>query len=131
MRRKLFPHSWESFGDEQEKFESFVLSNLKANFSSAHREKKSHDINLLLETWSVRIIMREFNAPNYMVRQAKILLKEKELLASSDQKPCKSLLQEIVHTVRLFYKSDEVSRKMPGKRYCISVKDENGSKTAV
>lgn len=131
MRRTLFPHSQESSGDEPEKLESSVLSNLKANFSSAHRKKKVMILTCLPETWSVRKIMREFNAPNYMVRQAKRLLKEKGILASPDQKPGKSLSQEIVHTVRLFYESDEVSRIMPGKRDCISVKDENGSKTAV
>lgn len=93
MRRTLFAHSQESSDDEPEKLESSVLSNLKANFSSAHRKKKVMILTCLPETWSIRKIMREFNAPNYMVRQARRLLKEKGILASPDQKPGKSLSQ--------------------------------------
>lgn len=131
LKRTLFPHSQESSDDEHVQLEESVLSNLKANFSIASRKKKIMILTCLPEAWSVRKIMREFDATNYMVRQAKRLLKEKGILENPDQKPGKNLPQEVAQTVRVFYESDEISRVMAGKKDCISVKDENGEKTAV
>lgn len=75
--------------------------------------------------------MREFNASNYMVRQAKKRIKEKGMLESPDQKPGKTLPREVIETVRSFYESDNLSRVMPGKKDCISVVRKNGEKTQV
>ena len=66
-----------------------------------------------------------------MVRQAKKLLKEKGILESSDQKPGKSLSKEVVQAVHSFYESDDISRVMPGKKDCVTIKGENGDKSVV
>lgn len=72
--------------------------------------------------------MREFNAPNYMVRQSKKILKDKGMLESPNQKPGKSLSPEVVAAVRSYYESDEISRVLPGMKDCVSVKNENGDR---
>lgn len=56
-----------------------VLQNLKSKLTSL--TKRTTKIKLLVylpENWSVRTNMREFNAPNYMVRQSKKSLRNKE-----------------------------------------------------
>ena len=85
-------------------------------------------LTCLPQSWSVRKIMQDFNAPNYMVRQSKKILKEKGILESCNRKPGKSLSSEVVEVVRSFYKSDEISWVLPGMKDCVSVRTENGDK---
>lgn len=82
MKRQLFAKNNSSSDmDEPNELNESVLTNLKKVFSSTvSRKKKVMLLTCLPESWSVRKVMREFNAPNYMVRQAKRLLKEKGIL---------------------------------------------------
>lgn len=75
--------------------------------------------------------MREFNAPNYMVRKYKKLLQVKSFLASPNQKPSKSLPAEIAENIKVFYENDEIIRILPGMKGFISVRTENGEKVKV
>ena len=133
IKRQLFVNAEDSSDiDERSELEESCLANLKTNFSNAEsRKKKVMLLTCLPESWSVRKIVREFNAPNYMVRQAKKLLKEKGILESPDQKPGKSLSKEVVQAVHSFYESDDISRVMPGKKDCVTIKGENGDKSVV
>lgn len=133
MKRKLFTSVPDSTSDEDnEILEETVLKNLKDSFSNcASREKKVKLLTCLPKSWSVRKIMREFNAPNYMVRQAKKILNEKGILEDPNPRPGKSLAAEVVATVRSYYESDEISRVCPGTKDCVTVKNENGDKVAM
>ena len=131
LKNQLFSNAEDSSENECETLEQSVLTNLKISFSLSSRKKKVMLLTCLPESWSIRKIMREFNAPNYMVRQAKWLLKERGILEGPDQKPGKSLSQEVVQKVHSFYENDEISRVMPGKKDCVTVKGENGDKTVI
>lgn len=74
--------------------------------------------------WGIRKIMREFNAPNYMVCQSKRILEEKGILESPNPKPGKSLPTVVVQRVLDLYKNDEASRAMPGMKDSITVVDQ-------
>lgn len=129
MKRKLFTAVEESSDEDTELLEDSILNKLKLNFSNCtSRVKKLMILTCLPESWSVRKIMREFNAPNYMVRQSKKILKDKGMLESPNQKPGKSLSPEVVAAVRSYYESDEISRVLPGMKDCVSVKNENGDR---
>lgn len=128
MKRKLFTNIQESSDDEAELLEDSLLNNLKTNFSHSARDKKLMILTCLPESWTVKRIMQEFNAPNYMVRQSKKILKDKGILESPNRKPGKSLSSEVVEAVRSFYESDEISRVLPGMKDCVSVRSENGDK---
>lgn len=129
LKRKLFVAAEDSSSDDENLDES-ILRNLKENFSnSTNRVKKLMILTCLPENWGIRKIMREFNASNYMVRQAKKLLKEKGILESPNPKPGKALSKAIVDTVKSFYENDEISRIMPGIKDCMTVVDLNGIKT--
>lgn len=130
VKRQLFDNSDSSSEvDESEKLNESILINLKKAFlDSNSRKKKVMLLTCLPDSWSVRKIMREFNAPNYMVRQAKKILNEKGILESPNQRPGKSLPKEVVQAVHTFYENDEISRVMPGKKDCKVVKDNTGEK---
>lgn len=135
MKRKLFPaasHSSSSENDNDIENKSEVIKNLKIKFASCKsRTKKIMLLTILPENWSIRKIMSEFDAPNYMVRQSKIILKEKGFLEGPNLKPGKSLPIETVEIVRSFYENDEVSRAMPGIKDCVTVTEADGSKSKI
>ena len=63
-----------------------------------------------------------------MARKAKELVLSKGVLSMPNSRPGNTLSDRTVQLVKEFYLSDAVSRIMPGKRDCISVK-VNGKKT--
>lgn len=128
IKQKLFSTAAESSSSDDNHTEKLeVIENLKIKFSSCtSRTKKLMLLTCLPENWSIRKIMREFDAPNYMVRQSKRILKEKGFLESPNLKPGKSLAIETVQTVRSFYEHDEVSRAMPGIKDCVTVTEADG-----
>lgn len=86
-------------------------------------------LTTLPETWSVRRMMREFNAPNYLVRQAIKIRKEKGFMEGPNPKPGKCLQTETVEIVQSFYQNDDISRAMPGIKDCVTVIGSDGNKT--
>ena len=51
---------------------SDIIAQLEENFKCLeNRSEKVKILTILPKSWSVRKIMREFGAPDYMVRQAK------------------------------------------------------------
>ena len=72
--------------------ESQIIGQLKEKFhSSVKRNEKMRILTILPKSLSVRRIMKEFGAPNYMARQAKKLVQEKGILSSPNPKPGKTL----------------------------------------
>lgn len=72
MKRQLFGNCEEDSPYGNDANEESVLTNLKKSFSNCELRKKMIMIlTCLPESWSVRQIMREFDASNYIVRQAK------------------------------------------------------------
>ena len=97
--------------------ESDIISQLKEKFSTTEDQSlKIKILTVLPKNWSVRKVQKEFEASNYMVRKAKLLVKEKGILASPNPRPGKSLSQDTFNCVKTFYNSDHASRIMPGKK---------------
>ena len=62
---------------------------------------------------------------SYMARQAKNLVREKSVLSTPNSCAGKTLPIDVVDSVKTFYKSDAVSRVMPGKKDCVSVRKDD------
>ena len=60
-------------------------------------------------------ISEEFETTEYMAGVAK-KLSEKEILSCLNPKPGKTLKASAVNVVTKFYKSDDISREMPGMK---------------
>ena len=73
-------------------------------------------------SWSIKKIENEFKASNYMVRKAKTLIKSGGILSTPNPNYGHNLLDDTIMMVQNFYESDEISRVMPGKKDCMSIK---------
>ena len=103
-----------------------IVSQLRKKFPTATRSEKMQILTVLPKSWSIKRIQEEFNTTNFMARQAKELVKEKGVLAMPDLKRGHALTEQTVHLVQSFYRSDEVSRVMPGRKDYVSVREGEG-----
>lgn len=127
IKRSLFVAAESSSSENETDIEESLLQNLKTNFmNSTSRAQKLMILTSLPEQWSIRKIMRVFNAPNYLVRQSKKILKEKGFMEGPNPRPGKCLPVDTVEIVHSFYESDEVSRAMPGIKDCVTVTEPDG-----
>lgn len=107
-----------------------LLDHLKLVFShTTDRNKRILILTLLPEDWGVGLIHKQFEAPEYMIRQAKKIMQDEGVLLNPSRRIGRSLSVEVRDLVESFYEEDEISRVMPGKNDCVPVKDENGVKT--
>ena len=73
-------------------------------------------------SWSFKRIENEFKASNYMVRKAKSLVKSSGILSTPNPHQGHGLKDDTKVLVQKFYESDEISRMIPGKKDCMSIK---------
>ena len=74
--------------------------------------------------------MEKFGCSQRMATQAKHLVLEKGILSTPDPKMGKALPVEITEMAISFYKEDDISRPMPGKKDCFTI-EKNGEKIKV
>ena len=102
---------------------SNILKNMKEAFANATKCEKYQLLTLLPSTWSLRKIQNEFGVSLRMARTAKKIQADKGPMSAPDQKmPSNKLPAETMNCVIDFYNLDDVSRAMPGKKDCVSVK---------
>ena len=73
-------------------------------------------------SWSIEKIENEFKASNCMVQKAKALVKSECILSTPNQNHSLGLSNKTIAKVQQCYEFDDVSRVMPGKKDCVSVK---------
>ena len=101
--------------EHQSSDETEIITQLKEKFAASEkRSQKVQILTLLPKSWSIQKIQAEFSTTTYMARQAKKLVKEQGILALPNTRKT-NFPQETIDEVVLFYKSEEVSRVMPGK----------------
>ena len=74
--------------------------------------------------------MEKFGCSQRMATQAKHLVLEKGILSTPNPKMGKALPVEITEMEISFYKEDDISRPMPGKKDCFTI-EKNGEKIKV
>ena len=77
--------------------------------ATSERSEKVQILKVLSRTWSIRQVQEEFGASNYIVRKAKELVKQKEILSTPNPGHGHALAVETTDLVQHFYESDEVS----------------------
>lgn len=81
VKRKLLVNACSD--DENDDSQDEFFTHVKKVYNSfTSRKKKLQLLTLMPDSWSVRKVMQEFSAPNYLVRQAKTLLKKGRLVWS-------------------------------------------------
>ena len=103
-----------------------MLEQLKKKFNeSTMKSEELQVLTVLSQSWTLQRIKEELGATKHMARKAKEVVISKRVLSTPNSRPSKTLSDRTVQLVNL---SGAVSRIMPGKRDCISVK-VNGKKT--
>ena len=103
--------------------ESEMIKQLKEKFyETQEKSVKVQILTLLPMSWSIKKIENEFKASNYMVRKAKTLVKSGGILSTPNPNYGHNLHDDTIVMVQNFYESDEISRVMPGKKDCVSIK---------
>ena len=108
-----------------------MIKQLKEKFHET--EEKSVKIQILTPlpmSWTIKKIENEFKASNYVVHKAKSLVKSKGILSLPNPNQGHSLGNDTIVLVQNFYESGEISRIMPGKKDCVSIK-VNGTRISV
>ena len=123
----LLPYGLET--DKQKNCENchdfdYLVQELKKKCSLSSRDVKLQILTLAPPGWSKQKTMMEFGVTKYMVEHARRLKSDKGILALPEHKKGNVLDEAIVQIVQDFYQNDDISRLMPGKRDCVSVKIE-------
>lgn len=100
-----------------------MLAQLKSSFQNlTEYEDKIQLLTVLPKSLSYRKISEEFNCSYHMVKVSKKLLETDGALSKPGRKTGRPLSEDVTALVRKFYEDDEISRIMPGKNDCISIR---------
>ena len=103
-----------------------MLEQLKEKFHQfQNTSEKIQVLTALPKSWGIKKVIKEFlvvGATQHMIRRAKVLVQEKGILSNPNRKAGETLLEETARLVKEFFKKDELSRMMPGKKDCVRMK---------
>lgn len=99
-----------------------IIVELKEKFSKVNDfSEKVSILTVVPRSWSVRKIEKEFHCSFHIARKAKFLHETEGILSSPNPKLGRIVPDDVKSLVRNFYKSDDCSRVMPGKKDFVSV----------
>ena len=113
--------------DEKQKAKSFeeMMEQLRQKFRTT--DKPSDKIQILTvapSSWTIRKLMEEFGASHHQARCAKRLQEASGCLSVPNPRPGKVLKSATAELVRDFYRSEDVSRAMPGTKDFVSLRSK-------
>ena len=94
---------------------------MKEKLKVSNKREKIQILNLTPESWSLRKTAKEFKVSKATARKARILRKEKGILAVPQPVIRKRLSEKTVNGVLELYQNDEYFRQLPGKKDCVSI----------
>ena len=107
---------------EEKKDFNEMIGQLKEKFEQSSTTDQIKILTVLPKSWSQRKIAEEFGTTRHKASVAKKLVAEKGVLCDPNPKQGKEIEKEVVDTVERFYRSEDVSRMMPGKKDVVSLK---------
>ena len=94
---------------------------MKEKFKISNKREKIQISTLTPESWTLQKKAKEFKVSKATARKARILRKEKGILAVPKPVIRKKPSEKTVNSVLEFYQNDEYSRQLPGKKDCVSI----------
>lgn len=114
--------------EKAEKFDS-LMNDLKDEFhKSATKSDKIKPLITVSKLFSARKLSEIFGTGRHIAQVAKNIGEEKGILGDPNPKKGNQLPLSTELQVKEFYKSEDISRVMPGKKDTVSVKDKDGVK---
>lgn len=104
-----------------------LIEKLKEKCKLSDKETKVKILSLVPESWSREKVSKEFNVSERLVRFSREITKEQGILPELQKRKGKTIDPQTIESVKSFFEDDEYSRLMPGKKDCVTFK-ENGVK---
>ena len=108
-----------------------LVYSIKEKLKESDKERKIQLLTLVPDDWSIYRTMEFVNFSEYSVKQARKLKKEKGILATPKNYSREGINRATKLLITEFYGCDAVSRICPGKKDCVSINLEDGSKEKV
>ncbi|XP_034246220.1 uncharacterized protein LOC117648108 [Thrips palmi] len=109
-----------------------MVNQLKDKFENSETyAEKIRILSVLPASWTNAQIKTEFQATLHMIKVTKKLVAEQGILCTPNPKKGKALSPETEDIVKNFYELPEISREMAGKKECISVTANDGTRSLV
>ena len=94
---------------------------MKEKLKVANRRQRIQILTLTPNSWTLRKAAQEFKVSKATIQKARLLKKEKGIIAMPDEIRGKTLKKEIIDLVLSFYCDDEFTRQLPGKKDSVSI----------
>lgn len=105
-----------------------IINQLKEKFNNCSKvSEKLQILSVLPLSWSTEKIVDVFEASTYMVKKVKQKVSEDGILFTPQRNKGHSLLKTTEEKIQQFYRNQDVSRELPGKKEFKSV-HENGQR---
>ncbi|KYN16362.1 hypothetical protein ALC57_11380, partial [Trachymyrmex cornetzi] len=104
-----------------------LLNGIKERFHSLPENdpERLRILTIAPLSWSIRKVATEFKTSRQMAQNARKIREERGILASATSKSGKKLPSETIKKVEAFYKSDENSRIMAGRKDTVTITVNN------
>ena len=99
----------------------------KCSMTKSKREQVQL-LTIVPASWTIEQVSKEFNVSKYLVKKSRELKKSKGVLFMTETKKGKTLSRETEKAVIDFYQRDDISRVCPGKKDCVSFRNDEGKK---
>ena len=99
-----------------------IISELKTAFKNTTlKAQKIRIMTITSKIWSQRKNAKEFETTRHKAKLVQEIAVEQGILGNQNPHKSTAISEEVKEDVRSFYKSDEISRTMPGKKDKVSV----------
>lgn len=106
-----------------------MIQQLKEKYeSTTSRSERMTILTLLPRSWSIKKASKVFCVSRYLIRQAKQLVAEKGIMSSPNPRVGRTLPAHVEEEILCFYRSDDISRIMAGRKDFISVAQAEGKR---
>lgn len=127
VRKNLFALQPEVRNEENNsKYFDEMIEQIKEKYFAQNttQHEKFQLLTILPRSWTIQQIIDTFNTTRHTATQAKKTLDERGILAQKPARVSTGLKDDTKELVMQFFESDEISRAMPGKRDCVSLRKE-------
>ncbi len=109
--------------EEQKYVGDGIIEQLKEKYEQCTtRHEKFLVLTTLPRSWTIDRIKTKFGISTYMAKEVKKLQKTKGIMSAPAPRTGRKCADDVIQNVLSFYRSDDISRLMPGKKDCISVR---------
>ena len=99
-----------------------IINNFISQFEDLSGADKYRVLTSIPNDISSEFLVKTFGISHFKANRAKEILAEKGIMSAPDPKIIPKYTQDTLDCVKKFYESDKISRQMPGRKDCVTLK---------